>query len=72
MGYRYYNNQVCCFIDYFCTIHPTENQIYIVPVEECGNECNLRLIPHKNNQKANVKMAEDYEGDKMIERILNS
>ena len=39
---------------------------------EIGNECNLRFTPPKNGQKKGVKMAEDYEGDKMIERILNS
>lgn len=59
-------------IDYFCTIHPETSQVYIVPVSQCGNECNLRLIPPKNNCYANVKMAYNYEGEKMIERILNS
>ena len=57
-------------IDYFCTIHPETEQVYIVPVEICGNECNLRFAPPKNNNFKGVKMAEDYEGEKMIERIL--
>lgn len=57
-------------IDYFCTIHPETEQVYIVPVEICGNECNLRLAPPKNNNFKGVKMAQDYEGEKMIERIL--
>ena len=56
-------------IDYF--IVPTENQIYIVPVEECAMECNLHLAPTKSGQKSNIKMAEDYEGEKMLERILS-
>lgn len=59
-------------IDYFCTLHPETNQVYIVPVELCGNECNLRLIPPKNQNGKLIKIAEDYEGEKMIERILNS
>lgn len=59
-------------IDYFVTIHPETNQIYIVPVEECANECNLRFVPPKNNSFKGVKMAIDYEGDKMIERITLS
>lgn len=59
-------------IDYFCTLHPDTRQIYIVPVDICGNECNLRLIPPKNNCYKNVKMAVDYEGEKMLERIFNS
>lgn len=59
-------------IDYFCTLHPDTKQVYIIPVEECGNEFNLRLIPPKNNSYSNCHMAVDYEGDKMIERILIS
>lgn len=59
-------------IDYFCTLHPETKQVYIVPVEECGNEFNLRLIPPKNNSYNSCHMAVDYEGDKMIERILIS
>lgn len=57
-------------IDYFCTMHPETEQVYIVPVEDCGNEFNLRLIPPKNNITT-CHMAVDYEGEKMIERILN-
>ena len=59
-------------IDYFCTLHPENHQVYIVPVDICGNECNLRFFPPKNCQTKGVKMAVDYEGEKMIERILNS
>lgn len=59
-------------IDYFCTIHPETNQVYIIPVEECGNEFNLRLIPPKNNSYANCHMAENYEGEKKIMEIINS
>ena len=57
-------------VDYFCTLHPETQQVYIVPVEGCGNECNLRFMPPKNNQTKGVKMAKDYEGEKMIEKIL--
>jgi len=59
-------------IDYFCTIHPENHQVYIVPVDICGNECNLRFNAPKSNNYKGVKMAQDYEGEKMIERILNS
>lgn len=59
-------------IDYFITLHPKTRQIYIVPVEECGNECNLRFVPPKSNNYNGVKMAKDYEGDKIVERIFNS
>lgn len=59
-------------IDYFCTLHPENHQVYIIPVEECGNEFNLRLLPPKNGNWSNSHKAIDYEGEKMIERILNS
>ncbi len=59
-------------IDFFVTIHPETREIYIVPVEECGNECNLRLIPPKNGQVKGIKMLQDYEAKIMIERISNS
>lgn len=58
-------------IDYFCTIHPETGQVYIVPVEECGNEFYLRLIPMIRNDDR-IHKAEDYEGEKFIERIINS
>ena len=57
-------------IDYFCTIHPETGQVYIIPVEECSNECNLRLAPPKNNRYKGVKMAKDYEGEVILKKIL--
>lgn len=59
-------------IDYFCTMHPETKQVYIVPVEICGNNCRLRLVPPQNNRYTDVKMANDYEGEKMIIKILDS
>ena len=56
-------------IDYFCTIHPETRQVYIVPVNICGNECNLRFLPPKNNNYNGVKMAEDYEAEKFLNKI---
>lgn len=58
-------------IDYFCTVHPETKQVYIIPVEECGNECSLRLTSIITNNK-NIKKAEDYEGTKILKKILNS
>lgn len=58
-------------IDYFITIHPDTGELYIVPVEECGIECNLRLIPTKNGQVKGIKMAQDYEANKIIDFIIN-
>lgn len=59
-------------IDYFCTIHPETGQVYIVPVEECGNEFNLRLVPPKNNNFSNCHMAENYLGEKIVKEITAS
>lgn len=59
-------------IDYFITLHPQTKQVYIVPVDICGNECSLRFVPPQSNNYKGVKMASDYEGEKMIERIINS
>ena len=53
-------------------MNPETEDVYIVPVEECGNEFNLRLSPPKNNALNQCHMATDYEGDKMIERILKN
>ena len=59
-------------IDYFVTIHPETGQLYIIPVEECGNEFNLRLVPPANNNFKCCHMAYDYEGEKIIkEKILS-
>lgn len=58
-------------IDYFVTIHPETGQLYIIPVEECGNEFNLRLTPPANNNFSRCHMAYDYEGEKILkEKIL--
>ena len=56
-------------IDYFCTLHPETNQIYMVPVEICGNECNLRFVAPKSNNFNGVKMASDYEIEKIVAQI---
>ena len=58
-------------IDYFCTIHPETEQVYIVPVEECGNECYLKLSSSYSNS-SNIRFAIDYEGEKMLEGIFRS
>lgn len=57
-------------IDYFITCHPLTEEIFIVPVEECGNEFNIRLEKPKNNNVSNCHMAENYEGKKMMEKII--
>ena len=60
-------------VDYFCTCHPETEQVYLIPIEEIsGSEVNLHFNPPKSNNWKNYKLASDYEGEKVLERILNS
>lgn len=54
-------------IDFFDTFY--NNKCYLIPIEEAENarERTLRLMPPLNGQKTNIKYANDYE----IEKILN-
>ena len=51
-------------IDYFATSF--ENQVYLIPVEECNTSKTLRFSPPRNNNQ-NYNKAEDYEIEKIIE-----
>lgn len=50
-------------IDYFATVY--NNQVYLIPVEECSTSKTLRLSPPLNNNSTYNK-AEDYEIEKII------
>jgi hypothetical protein len=50
-------------------MHPDTEQVYLVPVEECGNEFYLKLAP-QDPKNVKAHFAVNYEGDKMIERIF--
>lgn len=50
-------------IDYFATWY--NNQVYLIPVEECSVSKTLRFSPPKNNSSKYNK-AEDYEIEKVI------
>lgn len=45
-------------IDFFATIW--DNQLYLIPVEECGSTVTLRIAPPKNNATKNIRFAKDY------------
>lgn len=51
-------------IDYFATFF--DNKCYLIPVEECGCDKRLRLLPPKNGQTRGINWAKDYE----IEEVL--
>ena len=56
-------------IDFFYTYH---NGIsYLVPVEECSTEKRLRFIPPKNGQTKGITFAEEYELEKVVNKIIN-
>ena len=54
-------------IDYFATMF--NGKCYLVPVEECKSDKSLRVLPTKQGQQAGISWAEDYEFEKMIEKI---
>ena len=60
VNHRYSSDE----IDYFVTCF--QNKCYIIPVNECGNDKRLRLLPTKNNQTRGVTWAKDYELEEVV------
>lgn len=57
-------------IDYFMTFY--NNQAYLIPVQECSTrEKTLRFEPPKNGQIKGITFAQDYELEKVVEKIIN-
>ena len=53
-------------IDYFVTIF--NGKCYLIPVEECGTDKTLRILPTKNNQVRGITWAKDYELEEVIKK----
>ena len=51
-------------IDYFATTF--KGKCYLIPVEECGCNKRLRLVPPKNNNLNNVTWAKNYELEEIV------
>lgn len=51
-------------IDYFATFF--NGKCYLVPVEECGVDKRLRILPAKNGQVRGVTWAKDYELEEVV------
>ena len=51
-------------IDYFVTTF--NGKAYLVPVEECGADKRLRLLPAKNGQTRGITWAKDYELEEVV------
>ena len=47
------------------------NRCFLLPIEQLAGQSyvHLRLAPARNNQRAGVRMAEDYDLDKMLQRL---
>lgn len=57
-------------IDYFMTFY--NNQTYLIPVKECGvREKTLRFEPPKNGQIKGITFAQEYETERMINKIVS-
>lgn len=54
-------------IDYFATYY--NNKCYLVPVGECSREKKLRFTPPKNGQIKGISFAEEYEIERMVEKL---
>ena len=51
-------------IDYFVTTF--NDKIYLIPVEECGADKRLRILPTKNGQVRGITWAKDYELEEVV------
>lgn len=57
-------------IDYFMTFY--DNQAYLIPVQECSvREKTLRFEPPKNGQIKGITFAQEYELEKVVNKIVN-
>ena len=59
--YTYNDSQ----IDYFATCF--NEQVYLIPVNECSTSKTLRFLPPSNNNNNNYNKAENYEIEKIIQ-----
>ena len=53
-------------IDYFVTTF--NGKCYLIPVEECGTDKKLRILPVKNGQAKGITWAKDYELEEVVKR----
>lgn len=58
--HKYTNEQ----IDYFATCW--EDNVYLIPVDECSTSKSLRIVEKTVNTPNNVNMAEDYLAEKIL------
>ena len=61
ISHHYYSKDE---IDYFVTTF--NNKCYLIPVEECGADKKLRILPPKNGQVRGITWAKDYELEEVV------
>ena len=59
-----YSKEDC---DYFVTHYEGKN--YLVPVEQCSNEKNLRIIPPKNGQIKGINFLKDFVDEEVLKTL---
>ena len=58
-------------VDFFAAYFLENDKCYLIPVQEtCCCEKTLRLVPPLNNNYSNVNMAEDYELEKVVKKMM--
>lgn len=53
--------------DYFVTYYEGRN--YLIPVEECSNEKNLRILKPKNNQIKGINFLKDFVDEEVLKKL---
>lgn len=53
--------------DYFVTHYEGKN--YLVPVEQCSNEKNLRIVPPKNGQFKGINFLKDFVDEEVLKSL---
>jgi hypothetical protein len=56
--------------DFFAVFFDVTDKVYFFPVQGTGTDKQLRIVPSRNGQCKGVKLASDYESDKMIPKIF--
>ena len=56
-------------IDYFVTSF--NGKCYLIPVEECGADKRLRILPAKNGQVRGITWAKNYELEEIVKKKKN-
>ena len=53
--------------DYFVTYYEGKN--YLIDVDQCSNEKNLRILPTKNNQVKGINFLKDFVDEEVIKTL---